>query len=1256
MTIKKELFWSLKLSLKVESNMKILYRIIFVVSFWLVFLIGSAQKLYLAPGNENWESEIIHDTSKLMHTVYLLGDIKYSLTGRENLKLLKSYINEENENSNVIILGDIIYELGFPNSSDKDFPEAERDLKYLLNTFDSYKGNVFFLPGNHDWARGKQQGWESVKNEEEYIEQYLNKGNVYLPDKGCPGPVEVELSFDITLIIFDSQWWFHKNDKAGGEGECGFENESELFTQIEDALRRNRDKKVIFATHHPLYSVGKHGGNFPAKYLLFPLLDIESWMYLPLPGFIYTAYRKYMGSTQDFAHPEYKIFRETLLNIFHKYPNVIYAAGHEHNLQYFLKDSLHHIISGAGGDASYIARKKKETDFAYQNAGFNKLSFYSNGDVWMEFISMNNESVREVVFRKKLFNKAIFDSVKQDVEIRNLNFSDSIVQVKVSDLYSKGKMTRVRMGENYRNVWDATVELPVFDIGSEKGGLIVIKRGGGQQTKSIRLEDSIGKQYVLRSVNKYVEKALAENLRHTVAKDILQDGISASHPFAAIPVPILAEAVGVMHTNPKIVWVPDDARFDIYRDEMANGVFLFEERPAGNREDIASFGRSEKIINTSKVISKTQKDHDHIIDQKEVLRARLFDMLINDWDRHDDQWRWASFKKDKKTSYIPIPRDRDQVFFLGDGILMGFTTHFWPMRKFQGFDYTINDVKGLMFNGRFFDRTFMSEPNLEDWLLIAQDIKQNLSDSVIHEAILKFPENVYDSSGLEIENKLKSRRDFLQEYAEDYYRFLSKDVDVVGTDERELFVVERAENGDTQVKVFALSHKKGKVREQLYSRNFKYDETKEIRLYGLAGKDKFTLNGNGHKGIKVRIIGGKGNDLIMDESKVRGFTKKTIVYDRKDKDNEIIKSKETRLRLSNKKAVNKYDRKQFKHNKILPILWVGYNIDDGIFLGGGVNIKRYNFRDSTFHSIKGNLSIQTGAFALKYKGLYSSISQIFDLTIDAELSMPQNVNNYYGLGNNTEKSNDDKTYYRVRYEYAWINPALKQTINKHLYYSLGAFYQYFKVTDTAGRYIGDIFPQLLDSSAYLKHNYVGLNAMYELDTRNNKILTNRGILWKTEALAFYSINDVGENLVKLRSDLRFYLSFRKDPRVVFAFRFGGAANLGDYEFYHANYLGGGTNLRGYRNNRFAGDISFYQNTEIRFKLLNIRSYVFNGETGILIFNDIGRVWMNGEDSSLWHDGYGIGVWFSPYEYTAMTITYNRSKEDSFVDFTFKFMF
>ncbi len=542
--------------MSVNSYIQI-HKLIFTIILLVFALTGTAQKIYYAPGNENWKTDIQENTSDLLYSVYLLGDIKYPLPDSENLKLLKTHLSNEGDQNAVVFLGDILYPLGLPDSTHKNFNEDEKNLKHILNTVDNFNGEVVFLPGNHDWIRGRKDGWQSVINEEQYIEQYLDRGNIYLPDLACPGPVEIELSDDLTLIVFDSQWWFQQNEKPGFDGECGFEDESEIFIQIEDAIRRNRDKKVIFATHHPLFSVGNHGGYFPTSYLLFPLLELKKWMYLPLPGFIYSGYRKYLGDIQDLAHPEYKIFKETLLEIFSKYPNVIYAAGHEHNLQYFEKDSLHHIISGGGGgEGTYISRKKKKTDFAFKSAGFNKLSFYANGDVQMEFISPDRSSTGKVVFSKKLFNKPVFDPQVKEAFLETLDFSDSVVQVKISEIYTKGKFHRFWMGDNYRDIWNTAVELPVFDLGSEKGGLIILKRGGGQQTRSLRLEDKNGKQYVLRSVNKYVEKALAENMQNTIAENAVQDGISASHPFSAVTVPLLADAAGVMHANPKIVWVP----------------------------------------------------------------------------------------------------------------------------------------------------------------------------------------------------------------------------------------------------------------------------------------------------------------------------------------------------------------------------------------------------------------------------------------------------------------------------------------------------------------------------------------------------------------------------------------------------------------------------------------------------------------------------------------------------------------------------
>ena len=1238
------------------SSNKNIYNTIF--AFLCCTLLHSsavAQKTFYAAGNKEWPREITEPNGTKLYSIFLIGDLKHPFENK-NLELLKTELQKEGEKSALVALGDIVYPKGMPEEDEPDFEEAVNKHNAILSRIKEYQGTIVFLPGNHDWAKGREEGWESVVRQEEYIEDVINRGNTYIPDEGCPGPVEINLTDDITLIVIDSQWWLHRFEKPELNDDCDIEDESDFFIQIEDAIRRNIDKKVIFATHHPLYSAGNHGGYFPFLLNIFPLTDAHPSLYIPLPGFLYTGYRKFFGALQDLANPDYKQFKQNLLEILKKYPNIIYAAGHEHNLQYLETGNLHHIVSGGGGEGTFVANREKEVDFAAQTMGFAKLSFYENGNVWLQFFCPEINPETKILFNKKLYSKPLFDPTKKEESLKTVSYRDSVVRVKLSDQYMKGKFHRFFMGDNYRDVWNTKVDFPVFDIGTEKGGLSILKRGGGQQTRSVRLEDKNGKQYVLRSVNKYVEKALSEEMQNTIAVDVVQDGISASHPYAAITIPKLADAAGVMHTNPKLVWVPDDPRLGIYRKDIANGVFLFEERPDGNRSDVKSFGNSKDIESTSKTIKKTYDSHDHIVDQMAVLRARLFDILLNDWDRHDDQWRWATLKKDDKKIYRPIPRDRDQVYFINEGPLMWIASRRWAVRKFQGFDTSIKDVVGLGFNSRYFDRAFLSEPNLHDWITTAEIIKANVSDSVIHAAIKELPHEIYAISGPGIEQKLKARRDALPKYAEEFYRFLSKEVDVVGTDERDLFHVQRMENGNTKVEVFALSDKKGKVKDKLFERTFLPGETREIRLYGLKDKDEFELKGDAEKGIKIRIIGGKNNDSIKDESDVKGPGKNAIVYERKDKKNMLLPGNETRVHLSNKKSIDDYNRKQYKFDKVMPLITGGYNIDDGVFIGAGANIRRFNFRDSSFHQLTAKAAFQTGAFELKYKGLVTSVSQIFDFKLDANVSVPRSVDNYYGPGNETQKLVNSKRFYRVRYFYGWFNPRLYHQINPSLSYSVGAFYQYYEVTDTINRFIAQLYPDVLSASDYSGHSYTGLNANFVVDTRDDETLPKRGIFWDTQITAFHSLKSTGEDFVKLQSDLSFYLSFQKDPRLVFAGRIGGATNTGDYDFFHSNFLGRKTNLRGFRNNRFAGDKLFYQNTEIRIKLKNIRSYLLNGQTGMLFFNDLGRVWLKGENSNKWHNGYGAGLWISPFNAAAITLTYSKSKEDNLIDFTFSYLF
>src|SRR5215211_588340 len=237
---------------------------------------------------------------------------------------------------------------------------------------------------------------------------------------------------------------------------------------------------------------------------------------------------------------------------------------------------------------------------------------------------------------------------------QSTSYGDSITIAIAPEYDQVSGFHRFLFGESYRKLWAAPVRMKVFYLAKEKGGLTITEKGGGLQTKSLRLKDISGKEWVLRSVQKYPERALPTNLKGTIAKDILQDQVVTSHPYAALTVPLFAQTLGIIHTNPQIVYVPDDPVLGEYRKDFGNTVLLFEEREPEGIND---------TDNTEKAQQKAEEDNAVLFDQKSLLRARLLDLFLGDWDRHEDQWRWEENKNGTQTVYIPFPRDRDKVYY-----------------------------------------------------------------------------------------------------------------------------------------------------------------------------------------------------------------------------------------------------------------------------------------------------------------------------------------------------------------------------------------------------------------------------------------------------------------------------------------------------------------------------------------------------------------------------------------------------------------
>lgn len=1198
--------------------------------------------------------------------LYLIGD------GGEPLvksvpykKFLQQQLAADNIPSAIVFLGDNIYPKGLPDERSRLRKEKEEILSAQLDLAGNFNGNIFFVPGNHDWKRGAVAGLQYVLNQQAWIDSLKRKNVSVLPGDGCPGPVEVPLSKDLALIVLDTQWWLHPWSKPEGEtSTCDCKTAADVIVQLDDMLRRNAGKRVVVAAHHPLITYGEHGGVFSAKDHAFPLTDLNKKLWIPFPviGSFYPLYRKIFGNIQDTAHPQYKQLRSGLMKVLEQYPGVVFVSGHDHSLQYSVKDSIHYVVSGAGSKLSYT-KKKGYAQYAASEFGYARLTIRKTGETEIEFITVDR-----IDFQK---NIGIVPVPEKDSSAQIL-LEKGTVQVQASTKYHAGRSRVNWLGKNYRAEWEQKIDVPVFDIGKERGGLKILQRGGGNQTLSLRLEDSTGHEYTLRSIEKFPERALPEPLRNTFAKDFVQDQISAAHPYAALVVPYLAKPAGIYHANPKVVFLPDDPRFGTYQKDFANQLMLFEERPAGNAKGMEFFGNSEKIINTTKLLEQLAKDNDNTVDQEFFLRSRLFDMWIGDWDRHDDQWRWAEFESKKEKTYRPVPRDRDQAFFVNEGRIPKFLSLPFLLFQFEGFNNEIRNPSGLMFSGRYIDRKFLTRLTREQWITIADDLAASVSDKEIEFAIKQWPEEIYKLHGEDIIKKLKSRRSILRENAIRHYEFLAREVSITGSDKRERFEVQRLDNGNVRVSMFKVNkeNEKGKL---LYEREFFENETRELRLYGLGDNDQFVITGKKNR-IRVRVIGGSGNDDVT-----AGNDKGVIMYDLK---NEIAFSADAKLkdRTSVNPNVNEYNWKDFKYDRAVPLVYGTFNVDDGFFLGGGLVIMNHGFRKDPFksrHLFLGSYALNTSSFNFKYDGKFTGAIGKWDLDLGADIKSPNYVNNFFGWGNESEfdrdiddapgiNVDDAIDYYRVRFKEIILETKLTRKFGQGGFFKVGPVFQWIEIEDTEGkdRYINEYAATVDEPFIEKSRNYGGITYSFGIDKRNHATLTTRGIYFEqtSRIMKGFSSPDFTSN----NASVSFYQSFKFPAIVTFAVRAGGGVNTGNYEFYQAQVLDGKTELRGFRKTRFYGDRKVYFNNEIRLRLGSFQSYLFPAHFGILGFYDVGRVWYKEEDgidptsgsgkSSTWHKGFGGGIWLTPFNLTVLSTEVGHSVEGTLLYIRLGFLF
>ena len=1218
----------------------------------LFFTLGcSTYKTQYQDTTLNWQHNNGDKNLEIEHSFYLIGDAGNAELNKDlnHLQLLKKELLGENKNATVLFLGDNLYEKGLPKKNDPTRKLSEHRLNIQIDLVKNSKSQAIFIPGNHEYYT---DGIDGLKRQENYIVDQLGKDS-FFPKDGCPIK-KIDISNDIVLIIIDTQWYLENWDNNPTmNDDCTIKTRELFFDEYENLIKKNENKTTIVAMHHPLYSNGSHGGQFSFKSQFYP---INNKIPLPILGTFVNVLRNAGGiSTQDLNNKMYRELKNRLVTLSQKSDKIVFVSGHEHSLQYIRKDNLPQIISGAGSKTS-AARVLNESKFSSGNLGYAKVVVYKNGASWVYFYSEKN-GVRELLFKEE-----IYPSLQNKTEY---NFTNNFPKTVKAAVYtekeiSKGKLFKSLWGNHYRNYYGTKVTAPTVNIDTLFGGLKPIKTGGGHQSKSLRLEDKNGKQYVMRALKKsatqYIQAVAFKNsyvegqYNDTYAEDLLMDIYTTSHPYAPFTIGTLANAIDIYHSNPTLYYVPKQNALSYFNESFGDELYMIEEHAGDGHGDLKSFGYSNELIGTDDLLKNLRKSDDYSVDEDTYIRARLFDMLIGDWDRHEDQWRWATFEDGKKIVYKPVPRDRDQAFSKNDGFILGFLTRAIPALKLmQVYDEDMRNVKWFNLEPYPLDMALITNASSKNWEEQVAYIQQQITEDVIDEAFQNFPAEVTDHTVAELKTKLIGRLKNLPKIANTYQKHLAKYAIVKGNDKDNLFEIERLANGKTSVQVFNIKNKeKGSI---IFEKSFNKKQTSEIWLYGLDDNDIFKVFGKGNKLIPIRIVGGQNNDEYNIEN-----GNKVTIYDFKSKKN-TFNLNNAKLKLKKDYETNTYNYKKLKYNQNQLIPSFGSNPDDGFKIGINDVYTVFGFERNPFtqqHTLNAGYYFANKGFDIQYTAEFANIFNNWNFLLETKFTSPNYSINYFGFGNTTLNFEDTfgEDYHRVRLSTYSANPSLKWRGRMDSEFKIGLISESVEVENTSNRFIN-----ILNYPLENRKTYVGAQTSYSYKNFDNKVFPTLGMSFLLEGGWKQNIERNKENIGYITPSLAFNYKISTNGKVVFATKLKGNLLFGDtFEFYHAASIGGLDGLRGYRNQRFIGNSSFYQNTDIRFNLKSVKTSIIPVQYGVFTGFDYGRVWLTNENYNNWKTSYGGGLWLSAAELVNLNISIFNSKEGPYFKFGLGFGF
>lgn len=790
--------------------------------------------------------------------------------------------------------------------------------------------------------------------------------------------------------------------------------------------------------------------------------------------------------------------------------------------------------------------------------------------------------------------------------------------------YAAGWLHRVLFGDHHRDLWTTPIRVPVLDLGRFGGGLHAVGTLGGGQTVGLRLRAADGNEYLFRPLEKDPAAALPRELRETLVAEIFRDQISSQHPVSTLITHPLLSGVGIPHPIPRLVILPDSPLLAAFRERFAGQAGILETFVT------AAAAAADTLASTGRMFANLQADPGNDVDARAYLAARLMDIVVGDWDRHRGQWLWAGVPSARGgIRWTPIPLDRDMAFSRIDGFFPWLAR--WYMPQLVGFGADYPSPLHSTWQAKELDHRLVAPLPGEVWDSTAQAIQTLLTDSLLDEAIAAMPPALRSLNGPTLQRQLRRRRERLPHHARAVYHMYAATVAVHLSDAAETAVARYEPDGTLTVAARAAGAG------ETYRRRFLPAETREVRIYLHGGDDRLIVRDGGAPGVALRVLGGPGDDRLLDSSAARRGAP-VMFYDHEGT-NAFVRGPRTTVDTG--APWKTFHEEQFVPpeppeelrpmlpsygRRWRPVLWTAGDGDIGLFLGGGFLLEGYGFRREPY------------AYQLLVRGGVAT-GRSFRPRTNVRLTLPSlepwmagaldvlvsgiEVIHFHGFGNETP--NEPEAFFDVQQELLRIVPMLtfRRPGSDGPSFSVGVIGKLVR-TDLTGQDTTTLITQLRPFGVGTL-GQVGVQGRFRWDSRDVPSHARRGVLLEVAAETYPAILDIPRPFSRLRGSGFTYLT--PVNGVTLALRAEAEKLFGTFPFYEAAFLGGGSSLRGFREQRFAGDAATLGSAELRLDLLSHRIFL-PGRLGVYGLADGGRVWVDGDSPGSWHAAFGGGLWIS----------------------------